>query len=54
MSNLPRDSQRAFSEIQQSWEQVKLLEKANLVRTKNTLAPECYIIWPKISLQEPT
>ena len=27
MSNLPRGPQRAFSEILQSWEQVKLLKK---------------------------
>ena len=27
MSNLPRGPQRSFSEILQSWEQVKLLQK---------------------------
>ena len=36
MSNLPRGPQRAFSEILQSWEQVKLLQKEG--QKKNTLA----------------
>ena len=34
MSNFPRGPQRAFSEILQSWEQVKLLQKKG---QKNTL-----------------
>ena len=40
MSNLPRGPQRAFSEILQSWEQVKLLQKEG---QKNTLVrtPSC-------------
>ena len=29
MSNLPRGPQRAFSEILQSWDQAKLLQKEN-------------------------
>ena len=41
MSNLPRRPQRAFSEILQSWEQGKLLQKEG--QKKNTLArmPSC-------------
>ena len=36
MSNFPSGPQRAFSEILQSWEQVKLLQKEG--HKKNTLA----------------
>ena len=48
MSNLPRGPQRAFSEILQSWEQGKLLQKEG---QKKTPWRECHHVLTKTSLK---
>ena len=46
MSNLPRGPQRAFSEILQSWEQVKLLQKESQKKQPGANAIMCYLKFP--------
>ena len=46
MSNLPRGPQRAFSEILQSWEHVKLLPKEGQKKHPGAFAIMSYLIFP--------